>query len=302
MKPRQYETPVAFKAALEQRLRNRSASGAELARRRQLLVFDRFLARVGRVLGKAAMLKGALVLEVRLDTARTTKDVDLWMAGSPEDALAHLQEAGRLDLRDFMTFEIQPDPQQPTMQLAGERYGGVRYRAECKLAGQLYGQRFGVDVAFADPVLGSPDVVVAEDTLAFARIEPPKLRLYPVETHLAEKLHAYTLPRDRPNSRVKDLPDLALLASIGPLDAARVRRGFAQTFDFRKTHAVPSSLPAPPAAWAQAYARMAEENGLRWRTLEEVTVAAKAFLDPILGGAQVARWQPESWSWTVRRL
>jgi hypothetical protein len=40
---------------------------------------------------------------------------------------------------------------------------------------------------------------------------------------IAEKLHAYTLPRARPNSRLKDLSDLALLASVQSLDAKRVR-------------------------------------------------------------------------------
>src|SRR5205814_6713519 len=93
MKPRTYATPAGFKAALEQRLRNSSTSGVELARRRQLLVFDRFLARVTRVLGKAAMLKGGLVLELRLERARTTRDVDLRLDAPPEDTLARLQEA-----------------------------------------------------------------------------------------------------------------------------------------------------------------------------------------------------------------
>jgi hypothetical protein len=83
MKPRTYATPAAFKAALEQRLRDSSKSGVELARRRQLLVFDRLLARVTRVLGKAAMLKGGLALELRLERARTTRDVDLRLVGSP---------------------------------------------------------------------------------------------------------------------------------------------------------------------------------------------------------------------------
>jgi nucleotidyltransferase AbiEii toxin of type IV toxin-antitoxin system len=46
-------------------------------------VFDRLLARVTRVLGKAAMLKGGLVLELRLERARTTRDVDLRLVGSP---------------------------------------------------------------------------------------------------------------------------------------------------------------------------------------------------------------------------
>ena len=62
-------------------------------------------------------------------------------------------------------------------------------------------------MVFGDPLIGEPDVVVAEDVLAFAGIAPPTLRLYPIETHIAEKLHAYTMPRARPNSRVKDLPD-----------------------------------------------------------------------------------------------
>ena len=43
MTPRSYATPAAFKQALEQRLRAATGSGVELTRRRQLLVFDRFL-------------------------------------------------------------------------------------------------------------------------------------------------------------------------------------------------------------------------------------------------------------------
>ena len=77
MTTRAYSSAEAFKQALEQRLRATSKTGAEFARRRQLLVFDRFLARVVSMLGDAATLKGGLVLELRLERARTTKDVDL---------------------------------------------------------------------------------------------------------------------------------------------------------------------------------------------------------------------------------
>src|SRR5207248_11256887 len=127
---------------------------------------------------------------------------------------------------------------------------------------------------FADPVLGEPDVVVGQDVLSFAGIDPPKLRLYPVETHLVEKIHAYTLPRDRPNSRVKDLPDLALLGTIRSLEAARARKALHQTFSFRKTHELPEALPAPPVAWATPYARTAGDDELPPRTLDEATLAA----------------------------
>jgi hypothetical protein len=136
----------------------------------------------------------------------------------------------------------------PEIQNEGMQYEGFRFRAECKLAGKVYGQPFGVDIAFGDPVLGEPEIVVAEDVLAFVGIAPPTLRLYPIETHIAEKLHAYTMPRSRPNSRVKDLPDLALLATTKSLDARRLRAALGHTFSFRKTHPLPDKLPDPPAS------------------------------------------------------
>src|SRR3954463_641874 len=115
-------------------------------------------------------------------------------------------------------------------------YEGMRFRADCRLAGKPFGNPFGVDVAFGDPILGPPETVVASDVLGFAGIAPPTLRLSPLETHIAEKLHAYTMPRTRPNSRVKDLPDLALLATTRAFDAKRVRAALEQPFPFRETH------------------------------------------------------------------
>ena len=294
---RRYGSPAAFKQALEQRLRTRSRSGIEFARARQLLVFDRFLARVTAVFGDTATLKGGLVLELRLERARTTKDVDLRLMGSAAGVLARIQEAGRLDLGDFLTFEVGPDADHPEIQGEGMRYHGLRFRCECRLAGQPFGQPFGVDVGFGDPMLGAPDVHVAEDLLDFAGIAPPRLRLYPVETHIAEKLHAYTLPRARPNSRVKDLPDLALLATIKPLASGPLRQALEQTFTFRGTHALPATLPEPPPAWAEAYATMAQEDRLAWTTLAAVATAARAFLDPVLAGGRSARWSPRRWAW-----
>ena len=97
-----YRTAAAFKQALEQRLRMASASGVDFARRRQLVVFDRFLARVALELGDAITLKGGLAVELRLERARTTKDVDLRVMGSPDDILDRLRSAASRDLGDFM--------------------------------------------------------------------------------------------------------------------------------------------------------------------------------------------------------
>lgn len=80
---RRYATPLAFKQALEQRIKSSSTTGADFARRRQLLVFDRFLARVVSVVGDAATLKGGLVLEMRLARGSARYDRRDQRGGAP---------------------------------------------------------------------------------------------------------------------------------------------------------------------------------------------------------------------------
>ena len=74
-------------------------------------------------------------------------------------------------------------------------YAGRRFRAEARLAGKIYGRRFGVDVGFADPITEQPELLKGSDFLSFAGIATPVFRVYPTVAHIAEKLHAYTLPR-----------------------------------------------------------------------------------------------------------
>lgn len=300
MKPRSYGTPSAFKAAVEQRLRSEAAaSGTELQRGRQLFVFDRFLARLFRVLGDTVVLKGGLVIELRLERARTTKDVDLRIVGAPEGLLSQLQEAGRCDLGDYLKFEVIADPRHPEIAAEGMVYNGLRYRAEAQLAGKIYGVPFGVDVAFAEPMYGCPEEVEGSTFLEFAGVEPGRYRIYPLETHIAEKLHAYTLPRTRPNTRVKDLPDIALLATVRDIDGAGLRAAIDQTFEHRATHPVPSSVPEPPAAWVPVYARLVANDKLRWHTMEGLTAAVRSFLDPVLE-YRLETWDSDAWAWRRR--
>jgi predicted nucleotidyltransferase component of viral defense system len=297
---RTYASPEAFKHALEQRLRASTKSGADLVRRRQLLVFDRFLARIVHSLGNAVILKGGLVLELRLEQARTTKDIDLRMMGSSKGVLQKLQMAVRHNAADFMTYEISSDPNHSEIQNDGMKYDGQRFRAECKIAGKLYGHPFGVDVAFGDPIFGNAETIVGEDVLAFANIAPTSVQVYPIETHIAEKLHAYTMPRRTPNSRIKDLPDMVLLGTIKKLDAVNLRSALEQTFAFRNTHRLPLFVPQPIDSWTNPYAALAKENHLPWLNLDEVTKAAQLFLSPVLREKIKASWIPKSWLWKTK--
>lgn len=299
---RRYGSALAFKNALEQRLRSGAQGNSrELQRLRQLVVFDRFLARLAVSYQDALVVKGGLVLELRLARARTTKDIDLRLMGRPDETLLRLQEAGQLDQGDFLTFAVQSDPQHPEIEAEGMRYEGLRFRVEAELAGKVYGSAFGLDVAFAEPLAGEPELFTGRDYLSFAGVEPTKVLIYPIETHIAEKLHAYTLPRERPNSRAKDLPDLALLGTIRVLEAGKLRAAMAQTFEHRRTHPLPASVPVPPDTWAPVYARMAELDRLRWPTIEAVFSAVQAFLDPVLSGS-AGSWEPDKWQWSAREL
>jgi len=66
---REYHTAAAFKQSLEQRLREASTSGIDFARRCQLVVFERFLARIALELGDAVTLKGGLAVELRIESS-----------------------------------------------------------------------------------------------------------------------------------------------------------------------------------------------------------------------------------------
>lgn len=298
---RTYKTPESFKIALEQRIRDRAAKlKTTIDRERTLLVFDRLLARIGNEFGDHATLKGGFALELRLTRARATKDVDLRMMGTSEDILLRLQAAGRLDLGDYMDFQIGTDADHPTITAAGVNYDGYRFRAECRIAGKRFANPFGVDIAFGDPIFGEVERIPASDLLDFIGVPPPNIRVYPVETHLAEKLHAYTMPRadSRPNSRIKDLPDIALLATMRPLRSDSIRTALSQTFKYRATHEVPRALPDPPSNWEKTYAALGKENGLPWATLTTVTDAARRFLDPVLASDEPRIWSPQDWSWS----
>jgi hypothetical protein len=143
-----------------------------------------------------------------------------------------------------------------------------------------------------------PATMTSEDLFSFADLPRVSLRVYAREVHIAEKLHAFTLPRPTENSRIKDLPDMVILGAAMPFRSDNLRLAIQETFSHRASHPMPSSLPNPPARWAIGYARMTRENNLPWPTLDDVFHHASSFLNPVLAGVN-GTWNPESWTWNV---
>jgi predicted nucleotidyltransferase component of viral defense system len=74
-----YNTPHAFRTALEARLRNIAQSrGTDLQRLRRRVAFERLLARLFALDDPPWLLKGGYALELRFeDRARSTLDLDI---------------------------------------------------------------------------------------------------------------------------------------------------------------------------------------------------------------------------------
>lgn len=150
------------------------------------------------VFGDDIILKGGLVLELRLERARTTKDIDLRLAGSGQDLFGRLKSAGQLDKGDYLRFELQP-----TRAIEGDGvvYGGQRFKVKGFLANKIYGDPFDLDIALGDVLTSRCDYVQRALSIeGFAQLSSPRWPLYPLTSHIAEKLHAYTLPRNAPNT------------------------------------------------------------------------------------------------------
>jgi hypothetical protein len=273
VKSKRYATATAFRRALEDRLQGIAGKeNVDLQRLRRQVAFDRLLARLFQASEPQALpwvLKGGYAMELRIKAARTTKDIDLAMrsvstsGGKKDDKknlalLEKLQEAAGLIGDDFFVYTIG----EPIADLDSPPYGGARFPVEARLDGRIF-VAFHLDVGIGDVVMEPLEVIEGRDCLGFGNIVRPPIYMIPGEQQFAEKLHAYTLPRQGAvNTRVRDLVDMVLLIQSATLDRHKVAEAIRVTFKRRKTHALPTTLQVPPADWQKPYGALARECSL----------------------------------------
>ena len=293
-----YATPEAFRAALDQRIRNEAAtSGVPVMRLRKRVAFERFLARIVIVDPQRWVLKGAFALDLRLGLrTRTTKDIDLAGADDEQIATADLIAAQAIDLHDHFSFDV---TRTPALDHA-EAFRAVRYSVTAELAGRRF-EQFPVNVALSEQPTALPERLPIPNLLEFADIQPTEMPVIALEQHIAEKVHAYTAtygPQQQQSTRVKDLIDLLLIADLATPHADRLRNSLDATFRNRARQPLPSTLPAPPPSWTTPYARAAEEVGLP-TDLDTAHIDAATFLNSVLAGAATGRWNTTERRWTA---
>jgi hypothetical protein len=227
-------------------------------------------------------------MELRIRSARTTKDIDLTLhdgtrlAKNPDErgkqVRVMLQDAASIQLNDYFEFLVG----EPREELDGAPEGGSRYPVEARMDGRVFA-RFHVDIGIGDEVMEPLDVVEGRDWLDFGGITPPSFPAISREQQFAEKLHAYSLPREaRANTRTKDLIDMLLLIRHGKLDNPRLATAIKATFEKRATHPMPWKLELPPTEWEPVFQALARECDLDVRLSAGFEIVQR-FVGKILG-------------------
>jgi len=242
---------------------------------------ERFLYRLSRSAHvERFVLKGALLLLVWLgETLRPTRDADLLGFGElSDDALVGI-------FREVCTVEVEPDAATflpDSVRVAPIReedaYGGRRVTLQARVgAARLTVQ---VDIGIGDAVTPAPQWLDYPSLLDLPR---PRLRAYPRETVLAEKLHAMVLLGAR-NSRMKNYFDVRALLREEKTDVKKLARAIAATFERRRT-SLPESVPtalsdvfADDAAKQAQWRAFLGKNRIDAPALEEVVADIRAGL------------------------
>lgn len=230
------------------------------------------------------LLKGALLFDLWFDIPhRPTHDADFLGFGSA--AIPHLEnvfrDISRIDVEDGILF--QPDSVRAAEIRKEANYPGIRVM----LLGLLGSARctVQVDVGFGDVVVPGPED--ARYPIILCGLPEPRIRVYPRDTVVAEKLEALT-SLGMLNSRMKDFFDLWVLSKQSEFEGPVLSRAVAATFERRRT-LIPKGIPIglsdefindmqKERQW-QAFVR---KNALEPIELSAVITDLRDFLMPVL--------------------
>ncbi len=236
----------------------------DLQKLRRQTAFDRLLSRLFQAYPNELFLKGGYSMELRVQKARATKDIDLILKKNglenhnKDEIHDKLQEACRMSKNDHFEFQIH----EPTLDLEAIPYGGLRFPVELRIEGRLF-VRFPIDVVISSLVLDPIENLEHRDWLGFAGIQSIAYPTISKEQQFAEKLHAYTYPRiESENSRVKDLMDMFLLIEYDALNRKILKQAITSVFVYRGTHSVPNNLIEYPEDWILKFDRLRYECGI----------------------------------------
>lgn len=290
---------------MRMRARNEGRTTAEYLR---LYALEGFLLRLANS-GHASkfVLKGGVLLAA-YELRRPTADVDfagLQVSNEVESVRQLVAEVASTvlpaGLDDGLKFDLD-DVRAETIR-EGDEYGGVRVRLVARLATAI--EPFHVDVNVGDPIWPAPSEISMPRLL---EQEPIKLRAYPLEMVLAEKI-VTALQRGAASTRWRDFGDVYQLTGRHTFQAEELRQALQAVASYR--HVELSGL----ADALDGYAEIGQPRWAAWRRKLRLTDslpanfgdalgALQAFAEPVLSGStgDSASWDPARRGWFDRSL
>ncbi len=241
-----------------------------------VFLIERLAARLvaNKTLSKSLVFKGGFVGLKVYESPRYTVDLDALLVKSNIEAILKLtKECAETDLDDGVWFRFE---NQIDLATQGE-YGGIRqvYRAGI---GEVFknlkkAQVVNFDLGIGDPIIPGPRKM--ETPSLISQNKDISWSVYPVETIIAEKLHALVVHGDV-NSRSKDVYDLSIF--LPKANATTLKEALTRCFKYRKTE-LPKSFSGKlkkldttrlERGWASAIASM--PNAPKFKTAFESVV------------------------------
>lgn len=296
-----YTTPTAFRTALKERFGQiaRTDRRYRLDELQRQFAYDRALARLfSSPEADHWVLKGAGALLARLTAARHSKDLDVFLSvndADAEDAVNALRTAFQLNLGDHFTFDItRVAPLQ-------EEARGARVHVNARLGPTSFAS-FHIDVVVGTVMTGTPDIVAPLTPLEIEGLVRPQYRVFPIADHLADKLCAtigsYTRTgQPKSSSRVKDLVDIAIIASTQTVQATVLTSAVVSNAAMRKIELPERFIVPDVTGWAARYPKVVAEAPGPAPDFDAAVALASQIFDPVLNGTAIGSWRPSSRSW-----
>jgi predicted nucleotidyltransferase component of viral defense system len=245
------------------------------------------------------VLKGAALFAVWTGKPhRATRDLDLLGFGPSDEPTVEAvfrEVLASPTADDAVQFDLTTLSVRPIRE--GQAYAGVRVELIARVTTAKVNLQ--VDIGFGDAITPAAELVDFPVLLDFPA---PRLRAYPRETVVAEKLEAM-VQLGLANSRMKDFYDLALLARDFNFDGRILAEALRATFERRKT----VIATEPPVALTSIFAEDPSKQ-TQWRgfvrkagvqdaaTLAETVLAVATFVKAPLEAARTGARFVRRWS------
>lgn len=297
-----YETPLALRRALTDRLKTAARDGGvALQELQRQYAYDRLLYRL--FTGRDAdrwVLKGATAVLARIGSdARHSLDVDLYSEMNDlDEAEQALRVAAARDVGDSFRFELTPGVRIAAQGADATRATVTAYLGASEFAG------FHVDIVTNLAMTGRPETGGPVVRIDVPGIDTTAYRLYPIEDHIGDKVCALLESHPRAgaapvaSTRYRDLADLCVFAQTQtPYAKSLVTALRSETARRHLELPVELTVPAGPD-WERGYARAVRDvPSLHGQGLDEAIALVNRFLMHVLHGKDSGQWDPIDQDW-----